>query len=64
MRQTVLDANRESDREMVSLLRQMVGLMREGGGDTKVVVNGREVFSVVKEEARREQMRTGTNPLA
>lgn len=63
MRQTVLDANRESDREMVSLLRQMVNLMREGGGDTKVVVNGREVFSVVKEEARREQMRTGTNPL-
>lgn len=52
-------ANRESDREMVSLLRQTVRVLREGGGDTRAAANGREVFSVVKEKPRRGQMCTG-----
>lgn len=54
--------SQQSDRELVSIMRQMLALMQQGS-ETSVIIDGREVFSAVKTQARREQMRTGVNPL-
>lgn len=57
MKATVLEANAESDREMLALMRQMLAQMQ--GSDTRIIIDGKEVFRVVKNQAQREQIRTG-----
>lgn len=57
MKATVLEANAESDREMLALMRQMLAQMQ--GSDTRIIIDGKEVFRAVKNQAQREQIRTG-----
>ena len=57
MKATVLEANAESDREMLALMRQMLAQMQ--GSDTRIIIDGKEVFRAVKNQAHREQIRTG-----
>ena len=57
MKATVLEANAESDREMLALMRQMLAQMQ--GSDTRIILDGKEVFRAVKNQAQREQIRTG-----
>lgn len=57
MKATVLEANAESDREMLALMRQMLAQMQSS--DTRIIIDGKEVFRAVKNQAQREQIRTG-----
>lgn len=45
--------------DVVAAIRAL-GTIMERNSDTKVVINGREVFRAVKDEAHREQIRTGS----
>lgn len=58
MYDTVSAANEKGSREEIRVLQQiLVALQR---GNQKIVINGRELFEVMQEEQRRDQMRTGS----